>query len=147
MTSDCTIVTSGHNSNIRTTFISINSITQKTCNRKYIWMMGSNWPIAGTAQLWYVSRLHTMGLPEKIRLHVSVRKFSRICSICYNDFKYIIHALRTYRCIAQVGDRAILFPTIRTIPHVNIPATTLLVHVFLLTFHYTGWDRVVCVIV
>ncbi len=43
--SDCTIVTSGHHGSIRTTFISNNStiwqnnsITQKTCNRKYTWL-------------------------------------------------------------------------------------------------------------
>ncbi len=35
VTSDCTIVTSCHHGSIRTTFISNNSITQKTCNRKY----------------------------------------------------------------------------------------------------------------
>ncbi len=41
----CQIVTSGHHSNIRTTFTSNNStiwqnnsITQKTCNRKYTWL-------------------------------------------------------------------------------------------------------------
>ncbi len=33
--SDCTIVTSGHHGSIRTTFISNNTTTQKTCNRKY----------------------------------------------------------------------------------------------------------------
>ncbi len=33
--SDCTIMTSDHHGSIRTTFISNNSITQKTCNRKY----------------------------------------------------------------------------------------------------------------
>ncbi len=32
------IVTSGHHGSIRTTFISNNSITQKTCNRKYTWL-------------------------------------------------------------------------------------------------------------
>ncbi len=36
--SDCTFVTSGHHGSIRTTFISNNSITQKTCNRKYTWL-------------------------------------------------------------------------------------------------------------
>ncbi len=44
-TSDCTIVTSGHHGSIRTIFISNNSIiwqnnsiTQKTCDRKYTWL-------------------------------------------------------------------------------------------------------------
>ncbi len=32
------IVTSGHHGSIRTIFISNNSITQKTCNRKYTWV-------------------------------------------------------------------------------------------------------------
>ncbi len=38
VTSDCTIVTLGHHGRITTIFISNNSITQKTCNRKYTWL-------------------------------------------------------------------------------------------------------------
>ncbi len=38
MTSDCTIVTSGHHGSIRSTFISNNNITQRTYNRKYTWL-------------------------------------------------------------------------------------------------------------
>ncbi len=36
--SDCTIVTTGYHGSIRTTFISNNGITQKTCNMKYTWL-------------------------------------------------------------------------------------------------------------
>ncbi len=45
VTSDCTIVISGHNGSVRTTFVSNNSIilqnnsiTQNTCNGKYTWL-------------------------------------------------------------------------------------------------------------
>ncbi len=43
--SDCTIVTSGHLRSIRTTIISNNITTQKTCNRKYTWIPFCYWPL------------------------------------------------------------------------------------------------------
>ncbi len=63
LTSDCTIVTSGHHGSIRTTFVSKNntiwqnnSITQKICNMKYTWLQvlllpPSGYSIRGTDNL------------------------------------------------------------------------------------------------
>ncbi len=53
--SDCTIETSGHHGSVIstsnliwwTTFISNNSTTQKTCNRKYTWLLFSYCPLVG----------------------------------------------------------------------------------------------------
>ncbi len=83
VTSDYTIVTSCHHGSIRTTFISNNSTTQKTCNRKYTWLPflllpPSRYSIRGTENFINTIYMLTTYLPSH---YLTVTQFQYILTI------------------------------------------------------------------
>ncbi len=100
--SDCTIVKSGHHGSIRTKYVSNSSITQKTCNSKYIWLPFLILPPSGYS-IWcaenYLSFASSYWICNERNMFIYTHYRWRIAKIVNYDFmghlKGVIEILKT----------------------------------------------------